>query len=129
MNLIVCIEKKDGMLFGGKRLSQDRIVREKMLSLAENSRLWVSPYTAKQFEGANVFVTERPEADVKEGEFFFLEDSPSPAECEKVVLYHWNRRYPADRFFDRNLLNGKKRGQKTEFAGSSHEKITEEIWE
>ena len=49
MILIVCIEKKDGMLFGGKRLSQDRIVREKMLSLSENSRLWVSPYTAKQF--------------------------------------------------------------------------------
>lgn len=129
MILMICIDDKDGMMFGGRRQSKDRLVRQRMLSLAASSRLFVSAYTAKQFEEEGFSVAEDP-ADAGSGEFFFLEDSPFPREkIEKIILYRWNRRYPADRFFDRSLLDGRKRVQTADFVGSSHEKITEEIWE
>jgi len=49
MILIVCVEKNGGMLFFGKRLSRDRILTEKILSETKNSRLVLTPYSAKLF--------------------------------------------------------------------------------
>ena len=46
-------------------------------------------------------------------------------EIEKVILYHWNRDYPADVYFPVDLSVWKCVETK-EFAGSSHEKITRE---
>ena len=47
---------------------------------------------------------------------------------EKIILYRWNRVYPADVHFPIDF-SGWKLVQAEEFAGSSHEKITEEIYE
>lgn len=130
MILVICIDKTDGMLFGGKRQSKDKLLRERLLEHAAASRLLVNAFTAKQFEEEGFFLSEDPVGDAKSGEFVFLEDAELPREnIEKILLYHWNRRYPADRYFDRSLLHGRKRTKKNDFAGSSHERITEEIWE
>jgi len=130
MILLLCIDEKDGMLFGGRRQSKDRALRERMLSLAASSRLIVNAFTAKQFEEEGFVLSEDPAGEAMAGDLVFLEDLPLPKEnIEKIVLYHWNRRYPADRFFDRKLLDGRKKVKTTDFIGSSHEKITEEIWE
>ena len=51
MNVMVCVDDKMGMMFHNRRQSKDRVVREDMLALMTN-QLWVSPYTAKQFEEA-----------------------------------------------------------------------------
>ncbi|MBR4288082.1 MAG: ribonuclease Z [Clostridia bacterium] len=130
MILFICIDEKDGMLFGGRRQSKDRALRERMLQLASSSRLFVNFFSAKQFEEKGFVLSEDPLGEAKEGDFVFLEDLPLPEKnIEKIVLYQWNRRYPADRFFDRKLLHGRKKTKTTDFVGSSHEKITEEIWE
>lgn len=130
MILIVCIDKKDGMLFGGRRQSKDKILREKMLELSAGKRLLVNAFTAKQFEEEGFVLSEDPVREAGEGDFVFAEDLSLPEEgIEKIVLYHWNRNYPADRFFDRKLLNGRKKVKTASFPASSHEKITEEIWE
>ena len=48
---------------------------------------------------------------------------------EKVIVYKWNRKYPADQFFSFPLKERNWRLiQATEFTGYSHEKITEEIY-
>ena len=49
-------------------------------------------------------------------------------QIERIVLFKWNRRYPGDVYFDIdlkrfNLIRSE------DFAGSSHEKITMEIYE
>ena len=46
-------------------------------------------------------------------------------QIEELILFHWNRTYPADLCCTLDLSEWK---QKTteEFAGSSHEKITQE---
>ena len=46
----------------------------------------------------------------------------------QVVLYKWNRVYPADQYFAMDL-SGWKLVETVEFPGSSHEKITEERYE
>ena len=49
------------------------------------------------------------------------------AEAEEVVLYHWNRTYPSDRRFPLPLA-GWTLARREEFSGSSHEKITKEVY-
>ena len=46
MTLMICIDKNDGMLFCGKRLSKDKLLRERMLKNAEGARLLVNSFTA-----------------------------------------------------------------------------------
>ena len=48
-------------------------------------------------------------------------------EIEKVILYHWNRDYPADTYFDLDLTDWKIT-RTEEFPGFSHDKITEEVY-
>ena len=69
------------------------------------------------------------------GEYCFVETNscgldmfPDTANIESVVLYKWNRVYPADQYFTMDL-SGWKLVETAEFAGSSHEKITEERYE
>ena len=51
-------------------------------------------------------------------------------DISRLIIYNWNRRYPFDRQLD---ISPAKMGFKlvsvTEFEGSSHEKITKEIYE
>lgn len=129
MILLICIDDKDGMMFARRRQSKDGVLRRRMLSLSEE-KLFVSPYSAKQFEETGFVTADNPAKAAGQGEYAFIEDTPLPREdVERIILYRWNRRYPGDRFFDRSLLDGRKKISETDFAGSSHEKITEEIWE
>lgn len=49
-------------------------------------------------------------------------------QVDSVILYKWNRVYPADQYFAMDL-SGWKLVETVEFPGSSHEKITEERYE
>ena len=66
------------------------------------------------------------------GEFCFVEDqdiTPYAARIEKIILFRWNRTYPADVYFNMELLSsGWILKETEEFEGSSHEKITEEVY-
>ena len=61
-----------------------------------------------------------------------MEDIPISGfedEIRTVILYQWNRRYPADRYFPLELTDGSWELQRTEeLKGSSHEKITKEVY-
>ena len=48
---------------------------------------------------------------------------------EGLVLYHWNRRYPADAWLDvRPGPPGWTLARREEFSGHSHERITKEVY-
>lgn len=132
MILCLCVDKKNGMMFFGKRQSQDRIQREEMLNLIGNNRLWVSKYSASLFNNTdNIVVDDDFYIKADENDYCFVEDKNIDLnDCSSVVIYNWNRHYPADKFFDLDLKKyGYKLVFKRDFAGSSHEKITEEIYE
>ena len=66
------------------------------------------------------------------GAYCFVEDraiAPVQEKIEKIILFRWNRAYPADMYFDITLSDGWHVTETHEFAGSSHEKITEEVYE
>ncbi|MCD8084061.1 MAG: ribonuclease Z [Clostridiales bacterium] len=134
MILIVCVDENGGMMFNHRRQSKDRILREDMLQLTAGSRLWMNRYSQSQFletEAVGIFVSEDFLEQAGNGEYCFVEDAELSAcrtRIEGIVLYRWNRRYPADVYLDMTLLEGFSLAGSKEFPGSSHEKITREIW-
>lgn len=131
MKWIVCIDKENGLSFGGRRLARDEVLRKRLLDMSQGSKLWVSRYTARQFDEQDaVCVSDDPVGSAGAGELCFAEEMDMPADCEQVILYQWNRRYPADRFFTADLkAMGYKRLSKTDFAGKAHPRITECIYQ
>lgn len=133
MILIVCIDDAGGMMFNHRRQSQDRVLRARLLDLAKGSRLWVTPYTAKQFgqDAEALCVSQTPWLDAAQDDYYFAEDGEIPMErVQTVYLYRWNRLYPNDRSFEPDLSAlGFAPVHSEEFAGYSHETITEERYE
>lgn len=138
MNIIVCVDDNNGMLFNHRRQSQDRVLRQRVLNLALNSRLLMNAYSCKQFaqdadeaDCAGITVSEDFLAEALPGDFCFVETDalePVKDKIEKLIIYRWNRKYPADFRFDLNVEEGFQMTSTEEFTGSSHEKITEEIY-
>ena len=128
MILIACVDDNLGMAFNRRRQSQDRVLRARLLERVGAAKLWMSPYSARQFEALpeNAQVCEDFLSRAGAGEYCFAE-LECPAQAEGVVLYRWNRVYPADARFTFKL-NQFRMVEQTEFAGFSHPKITEEIY-
>lgn len=133
MNLIVCIDKDNGLMFNGRRQSQDRVVREKILSLCDGAKVWMNAYSAKQFEDVTkITIAEDFLLQAKVGAYVFVEDGqlPEPSSIERVFIFHWNRKYPADVYFTLDLkTEGFRKKQTMEFVGSSHDRITMDVYE
>ena len=130
MILIACVDDAMGMAFNRRRQSKDKALRGRILEKTGGRPLWMSPYSAKQFEegGANICPDEGFLTRAGEGEFAFTElEAPGiyADRIEGVILYRWNRAYPADLVFDLRL-EGYTLTETAEFSGHSHETITEE---
>ena len=129
MHLILCVDNRDGLSFCGRRLSRDRRLCEQILQLTTGSTLWMSAYSEPLFPGASVRVDEDFQHRAGKGEYCFLEVTPlldAYNDLESVILYHWNRDYPATTKFPRTLLDAMHLAYSEEFPGSSHEMITME---
>lgn len=135
MTLILCLDNQNGMAFNGRRQSADRVLRSRMLQHTSGQRLWMSAYSAAQFDPT-------PGILVADDDFLFnvgAEDAcfaeiqnPSAhiKKFDKLIIYRWNKHYPADMYFDISLVNEKwKLSARSEFVGSSHACIIEEIYE
>ena len=132
MILLAAIEERGGMLFAKRRVSQDKALRERMLHLAGEKPLRMHPFSAGQFrENADRILSSEDFLEkAGEGDFCFLENCSAAVftdKIEKLILYRWNRRYPADFFFDLPFTQWKLT-ETAEFSGNSHEKITEEVY-
>lgn len=137
MILIACVDDGYGMMFNERRQSRDAVLRSHMLAQADGRPLWMSPYSRKMFseiaegEEGPVFAAEDFSRQAASGEFCFVEDPalfPAMEDIEKILLYRWNRSYPADAFFPFSL-DGWTLSRTEEFPGSSHETITMEEYE
>lgn len=129
MNLIVVLDRRNGMMFNHRRQSRDRVLTERILQIS-GGKLIVSPYTARLFEGlsAELTIAESPAAVAAMGQWCFVEDGSQNfaiEAIERLVVFRWDRVYPADVTFPIDVSRLKLQSQ-TDFAGSSHEKITQE---
>ena len=130
MDLIVCIDERNGMCFAGRRQSSDRLLREDLLAMTQGVPLWMAPYSAKQFEALpeNVRVAENFMEEAGVGEYCFCELQLPPKNVESITVYRWNRHYPADVVLPDSWLQCRKLTEQKEFPGSSHETITREVY-
>lgn len=131
MRLICCVDDRMGMMFHHRRQSQDRVLRRRILELAQTG-LWMNEYSARQFAGesAEITVEETCAQTCPQGAYCLIEDQPvRDLEPEQIVLYRWNRSYPADTYFDIPLeTQGWRLARSTDFPGYSHQCITEEVY-
>ena len=133
MHIIVCLDNRGGMSFHHRRQSRDRVVRADMLAMARDSVLWMNEFTRTQFEEAPQLRVAPDFLDRAEaGEYCFVEEGPVGPWLDRVeflVLYHWNRDYPADRYLDVDpAKEGWHLACREEFPGYSHKKITKEVY-
>ena len=129
MNLIVCVDDRMGMAFNKRRQSRDRVVIEDIARLTDGYLLGMDPRSEKLFEGLSMNITSLEDSDRCDYVFLeFMHPSKLSAEPSRIILYRWNRHYPADVHFDL-LLDHYHCTQTREFPGSSHETITREVYE
>ena len=130
MKVIICLDDNQGMLFNKRRQSRDRKVTEDICKMTD--KLWVSPFSEKLFDevAIELCISERYLEEAGDGEYCFVEVemlTPHLHKIEEVIVYRWNRKYPADVCLDIKLQD-LELAEQSEFAGFSHEKITKEIY-
>lgn len=133
MIVIACVDDRMGMLFNRRRQSQDAALRQRLLERAAGRPVWMSEYSARQFASCpadNIRVSDRCADRAGTGELWFVEDGREligARGAEELVLYRWNRCYPGDVTFPWPLT-GWTLTETADFPGTSHEKITEEVY-
>lgn len=133
MILIVCVDEKNGMMFNNRRQSKDRILSEHILKIVDNKKIWMNSYSKSAFEGQeslNITVDDNFIEKIDKDEYCFVENIDVNTiinKVDKIIVYNWNRHYPADRYFNINLEEWVVDSE-NEFTGSSHEKISEKIY-
>lgn len=136
MIIIACVDERNGLMFNHRRQSRDSVVCRDILQECMGKKLYMSAYSGKLFgeaEGAEIRISEDILDQAEEDDFCFIEDIKIVGfeeQIQKVILYKWNRKYPADLYFPLDLSDVSWELQRTEeFQGSSHERITKEVYE
>ena len=154
---IVCVDNRMGICLNGRRVSRDRMVSEDILEMTRGNVLWMAPEADKLFkevfkakeevcretgtgkkiqdagrlEDEKMWKVDRNFLENAEEEDFCFVEGENLAGYEgkitEIVLYKWNRDYPADVFFEVDLSKWRLEERK-DFSGYSHEKITKEIY-
>jgi len=128
MNLYICLDDRSGLQFNHRRQSRDGAVLADIRSRIAGNLL-IDPFSEKLIREAEIPYVLPPE----EAEDFFAEGIPTEEIMEKttrIVIYRWNRHYPADLRWEPDLDGlGFQLTETVEFPGTSHEKITREVYE
>ena len=133
MILIVCVDEKNGMIFNNRRQSRDRILIAHILEQTKNKKLWITNFSQDIFnmsDANNLIIDDQFVEKIGKEEYCFVENIDVKTlidKVDKIILYNWNRNYPADKYFDVNIDDWVVDSEE-EFSGSSHEKITQKIY-
>lgn len=131
MYLCVCLDQKNGMMFNSRRQSRDRVVIEDLINLSQG-KLIMNTYSSSLFKDREscIKITEEPLDITQDNEVCFIENikvAPAIDKIDKIIVYRWDKSYPADQYFDCDL-NQWELQSAVELTGYSHDKITKEIY-
>ena len=134
MTVVVCIDDRGGMLFGGRRQSRDRNLTADLImtAQAEGARLLAAPFSERIFEKFDTrpILSENFLDEAAAEDICFVENkalAPYFDKIHRLILYRWNRAYPGDTHLDLDPASLRLVSSE-DFAGHSHEKITKEIY-
>ncbi len=137
MIIIQCVDNRNGTFFNRRRQSQDRLLRSRILSELHGRRLWMNAYSLRQFQKelpleVRLSVDEDFLTKAGTGEVCFVEGLPLLPwldRIEQVILYRWNRDYPADTYLDLALdAPPWSLAAREDFPGFSHPMLTKEVY-
>lgn len=127
MKLIFCVDDNNGVLLFGKRQSRDSALINRLTALVGDADIWMNEYSAKLFGGhEKVHVDNDYIKKAHENDFCFIENGDYTLDgVDEIFICHWNRSYPADKYFDIDLsANGFQLFCSEDIVGKSHDKIT-----
>ena len=134
MKIIVCLDNNKGMLFNNRRQSRDSKVFEDISSYLQGDLL-IDEFSEKLIASSKIpyKIFEKGVTKCEANSILFIENQSVKdllPLIDQVIVYWWNRYYPSDFALDIDLqAEGLKSVSVNEFVGSSHEKITREIFE
>lgn len=133
MKVIICLDNNNGISFNNRRQSRDRVLIDDVMKSVNGGRLFVHPYSEILFtDKSQLVVSGSYLQEAGPDDYCFVELQSLDAilsEINEFIVYHWNRHYPADSFFTIDLAKqGFKLDSRLEFEGSSHDKITKEVY-
>ena len=118
------------MMFNNRRQSRDIELCHRILAIT-TGKLYMNAYSAKIFPASErIVVCEDFAEKAGKNDFCFCERPPQTLEnAEEIIVYRWNRHYPADVHFGFDLEDeGFELISTEEFTGNSHPVITEQIF-
>lgn len=135
MIIITALDNNNGLLFNQRRQSQDRLLRQHILALIGQDKLFLNEYSAELFANEakqeQLHVSEHFLNEAGKGQYCWVENVSIQyyeSKIEKIIVFRWNRDYPADFYFDIDLSQNWQLENSVDFVGSSHDKITEETY-
>ena len=127
MTLYICLDDRNGLQFNKRRQSRDSAVLDDIRAQLTGALL-IEPFSEKLIRAAEIPCVLPPET----AEDYFAEDVPSDdflTQTGRLVIYRWNRHYPADVRWEPDLAAlGFALAETSEFPGTSHEIITREVY-
>lgn len=126
MTIILCMDDKNGISFNNRRQSRDKILIEDVM---KNNNVYILNHSFALFSEYSVKKVNN-ENELPHDAVYFHEITDPTRIMDKfdtVIIYRWNRYYPSDIQFDLKTDLYKKIFEE-DFIGSSHDKITKEIW-
>ena len=130
MIVFICVDDDFGMTFNNRRQSRDSAVIEKIKEFVGENDLHIRPFSAKMLK-EGVVVSDNMLDECGQGDYCFVEDVDIAGYADKIstlVLFKWNRDYPSDQKLTMTF-DGWQMKNTFDFVGTSHEKITCEVWE
>ena len=133
MILMVCVDKNNGMLFNGRRQSRDKVLIEHIIEISKDKNLWIKHFSKdvfEQYELKNLIIDDELLNKAGSEDYCFVEDilpSKITGKFDEIIVYNWNRKYPADLYFDIDITDWILESE-TDFKGNSHDKITQKIY-
>ena len=131
LKVFVCVDENFGVGFNNRRQSRDSEIVLKIVEILEGSNLYMNEYSAKLFKKYNKIVVDNDYlSKVKQEDYCFVEVNSLADYDDKidtVILFKWNKIYPSDKKLEIDF-SGRNLEKTFDFKGTSHEKITCEVW-
>lgn len=120
------------MLFNERRQSRDRMVIEDIIASYPGEKIYMNSYSKSLFLKYPYQIEEDENFldKISNDQVGFVENlslAPYKEKITNIIIYKWNRDYPADRYLDVSLEEWEL-ASTSEFAGYSHELITKETY-
>lgn len=134
MHIILFLDQKDGMLFGGKRQTKDKILMKYIEDASKGSCLFANHFSTSLFGNTpSHLIVDNNFLDIaKSGDYCIVEDEdikPYMNKIESIRIYRWDKVYPSTMKFNKNLLKDWEQVFCVDlFLGGTHPVICEEMW-